>query len=120
MLYRQSVFEAAIALLIVLALLATAALPPIWLLWVGAGVGTFGAAFGLPAGLVYHARLWAALRRNDKPTGDMWLRPTRLHDELPDPERRIVQRWFAIGALGFGATMLGATGVVVAVVRLLA
>lgn len=120
MLYRQSVFEAVLALLIVLVLLATAALPPFWLLWLGAGVGTLGALFGVPAGLIYHARLWRALRRNGKSTAGIWLRPMRLHGELPEHELRIVQRWFAIGAIGFGATMLGATGVVIAVVRFLA
>lgn len=120
MLYRKSVFEAAIALLIVIALLATAALPPTWLLWAGASIGSLGAGFGVPAGLVYHARLWQGLRRNGKSTVGIWLRPMQLHGELPESERQIVQRWFAIGALGFIATILGAVAVVVAVVRLLA
>jgi hypothetical protein len=119
-LYRQSVFEAVVALLIVLVLLATAALPASVLLWVGAGVGTLGALFGVPAGLVYHARLWQALRRNGKSTAGIWLRPMRLHDQLPEHELGLVQLWFAVGAIGFMATILGAIGVVVAVVRLLA
>jgi hypothetical protein len=119
-LYRQSVFEAAIALLIVIALLATAALPPIWLLWVGVTVGLLGAGFGVPAGLVYHARLWRALRRHGRTTEGIWLRPMQLHGELPEHERPIVQWWFAVGAIGFVATILGAVAVVIAVVRLLA
>jgi hypothetical protein len=119
-LYRQSVFEAAIALLIVLVLLATAALPASALLWAGAGLGTFGAIFGVPAGLVYHARLWKALRRNGKSTAGIWLRPMRLHGELPEHELRVVQWWFAVGAIGFVVTILGAVAVVVAIVRLLA
>ncbi|MFV8754218.1 hypothetical protein ACNOYE_27050 [Nannocystaceae bacterium ST9] len=112
-------FEAAIALMIVLALLASAALPPAWLLWVGVGLGTLGAGFGVPAGLVYHARLWRALRRHDKSTAGFWLNPMRLHDELPERELVGVRLWFAIGAIGFVATLLGALAVVVAVVRLL-
>lgn len=120
MLYRQSVFEAAIALLIVFVLLATAALPPTWLLWLGASIGSLGAGFGVPAGLVYHAQLWRALRRNGKSTQGMWLRPMRLHGELPEHELPRIHRWFAIGALGFIATILGAIAVVIAVVRLLA
>ncbi len=119
MLYRRGVFEAAIALSIVLALLASATLPPEWLLWVGVGLGSLGAGVGVPAGLVYHAVLWRALRRHDKSTQGMWLRPMRLHGELPEHDRQIVQRWFAIGAIGFVATLLGALAVVVAVVRLL-
>jgi hypothetical protein len=118
-LYRQSVFEAAIVVLIVLALVVAAAMPATWLLWIGAGLGTLGAVFGVPAGLVYHAQLWQALRRNDKSTAGIWLRPMRLHDQLPEHELRSIQVWFAIGAIGFVATIVGAIGVVVAVVRLL-
>lgn len=119
MLTPVRVFEALIALLIVLALVLSAALPAGWLLWVGAGLGTLGASFGVPAGLIYHARLWRSLRRNGKSTAGFWLRPMALHAELDEADRAMIQRWFAIGAVGFGVTMLGALGVVIAIVRLL-
>ncbi len=112
-------FEAAIALIIVLGLLATAALPATWLLWAGAGLGTLGASFGVPAGFVYHAQLWRALRRKGKSTEGFWLRPMRLHDQLSEPELAPIMRWFVVGAIGFVATIVGAIGVVLAVVRLL-
>lgn len=112
-------FEALIALLIVIALLAAVGLPAAWLLWMGAALGTLGALVGIPAGLVYHAHLWRALRRDGKPTDGFWLNPMRLHDKLAAADLPLIQRWFAIGVFGFAATMLGGLAVAIALIRLL-
>ncbi|WP_146157352.1 hypothetical protein [Enhygromyxa salina] len=113
-------FEIVIAIGIIVALLASAMIPPMSLLWLSVGVGTLGAGLGLPAGFVYHAKLWRALRAEGHATGDMWLRPHHLHVKLSDQRRSAVVVWFAVGAVGFGLTMLGAAGVLTAVVRLAA
>ena len=112
------VFELIIAGLIITALLAAALIPPMSLLWAGAIVGTLGAAFGLPAGFVYHARLWRALRAEGLDTDGMWIRPHHLHRKLSDGRREPIVALFTVGAVGFGLTMLGAVAVVAAIVRL--
>lgn len=113
-------FEALVVLAILALLVTAALLPPLTLLWFGAALGSLGALVGVPAGLIYHARLWRALQAHGLETGGFWLRPHRLHDKLPDDERQIVRVWFAVGALGFAATVFGAVGVVAGVLRYLA
>ncbi|KIG11577.1 hypothetical protein DB30_03270 [Enhygromyxa salina] len=113
-------FEIIIAIGIIVALVVSAMVPPMSLLWISVGLGTLGAVVGLPAGFVYHAKLWRALRAEGLETGGMWLRPHHLHGRLSEPRRGPVVLWFAIGAAGFGLTMLGAGGVLMAVVRLAA
>jgi hypothetical protein len=114
------VFEVVIAVGIIVALIASAMIPPISLLWISVGLGTLGAVLGLPAGLIYHAKLWRALRAEQHATAGMWLRPHHLHARLSEPRRGPVVLWFAVGAAGFGLTMLGAGGVLTAVIRLAA
>lgn len=113
-------FEVLIAVAIIAVLVAAALIPAMTLLWSGVIVGSIGAVFGLLAGLIYHARLWQALRAERIEPTDMWLRPYRLHDKLSEARRGGVQTWFLIGASGFGLTMLGATGILTAIVRLAA
>jgi hypothetical protein len=112
-------FEAIVALLILAALLLAALVPPMPLLWVAASLGSLGGLLGVPAGLIYHAKLWRALRAEGQDTAGMWLRPHLLHDKLSEERRELVQRWFAVGVVGFMLTILGAVGVVTAVVRVL-
>jgi hypothetical protein len=111
------VFELLIALSIVAALILAAVVPPLMLLWVGVVLGTFGALLGVPAGLIYHARLWRALRERGQPTTGFWLRPHHLHDKLSAAQLGPIQAWFFAGVVGFGLTLLGAVGVVAGVVR---
>ncbi len=107
-----------IAAVIVVALVGAAMIPPMVLLWIGVVIGSVGAALGLTSGVVYHARLWRALRVEGHGTKGMWLRPHQLHGKLSQPRRQPVQRWFWAGATGFVLTMLGSTGVLTAIVRL--
>jgi len=112
-------FEAIVALLILAVLILASLVPAMPLLWVAAATGSLGAIVGVPAGLVYHAKLWRALRAEGHPTTGMWLRPHLLHDKLSEQRLVVVQRWFAVGVVGFMLTILGAIGVVTAVVRVL-
>src|SRR5690349_6458296 len=108
-----------IAAAIVVTLIAAAVIPPMGLLWIGLGIGTIGATLGLMSGFVYHAQLWRALEAEGLGTKGMWLRPHHLHVKLSEARRRPVQRWFWAGATGFALTMLGSTGVITAIVRLI-
>ncbi|NVB42236.1 hypothetical protein G6O69_30715 [Pseudenhygromyxa sp. WMMC2535] len=112
-------FEALIAGLIIVALLLAAWLPPTWILWLGVGLGALGAIVGVPAGIVYHLRLWRALRAVGHPTAGMWIRPHALHEHLDEGTREGIRVIFALGAAGFVVTLIGAAGVVTAVARLL-
>ena len=113
-------FEAIVAALIIVCLVLAAVIPAMTLLWLGAAIGTIGALVGVPAGIVYHARLWRSLRARELGTEGFWLRPHRLHDKLSEAELRPVQVWFAIGVVGFVLTLVGGAGVGTAVIRLLA
>ncbi len=63
-----------------------------------------GMGVGVPAGALYHVRLWRALR----PAGARWwLNPTGLHGRLDTAARPAVLRWFRVGAAGFLLAMLG-------------
>lgn len=87
-----------------------------WELTFGLGVAlvALGMAIGVPAGAMYHVRLWRALR----PLGaGWWLRPTGLHPRLRDGERPSVMRWFKIGAAGFVLAILGCLFVAVGALR---
>lgn len=113
-------FEAIVAALIIATLVLAAVIPAMTLLWLGAGIGTLGALIGLPAGVIYHARLWRSLRADKHDTAGFWLRPHTLHDKLSKQQLRPIRVWFAIGVVGFGLTVLGGAGVATAFIRLLA
>ena len=100
------------------ALLLGAMIPPLTLLWIGAALVGLGALVGIPAGLVYHARLYQALRAEQLDTKGMWLRPYELHEKLSEARREGVLLLFAIGALGFIFTLVGAAAVLTGLVRL--
>jgi hypothetical protein len=112
--------EAIVAVVIIACLVLAAVIPAMALLWLGAAIGTIGALLGIPAGVIYHARLWRSLRAENHGTEGFWLRPHTLHDKLSAQQLRPVQAWFAAGVVGFGLTMLGGTGVGIAIIRLLA
>lgn len=116
--YPASVFEVAIAVAIIAALLLGALIPPMSLLWLGAALVGVGALVGIPAGLVYHARLYEALRAESLDTAGMWLRPYELHDKLSEERQEPVLLWFLVGAIGFVLTITGAGAVLTALVRL--
>ncbi|EDM77048.1 hypothetical protein PPSIR1_16145, partial [Plesiocystis pacifica SIR-1] len=112
----KPVFEALVAALIVGLLVALAWIPPLTLMWLGVAVGTLGALIGIPAGFVYHAKLWAALQDAGIPTKGMLVKPYALHDKLDEEPRERVRALFAVGAAGFLATVVGAAGVTTAIV----
>ncbi len=66
-----------------------------------------GLGFGIPTGLVYHWKLWRALRARDRLPPRWWLRPTSLHGELLPRERLPVLLWCYAGAAGFAVTAFG-------------
>lgn len=111
-------FEVLVTVAIVVVLALSAWLPPTMLMWVGAGILGLGALVGVPAGLVYHAQLWRALRAGGHATEGMWIRPHALHHQIAGDEGERIRALFAVGALGFGGTMLGAVALVIGFVRL--
>ena len=115
---RDLVFEAIIAVAIIVALILGAMIPAMTLVWLGFALVAIGALVGVPAGLVYHARLYQALKAEARPTKGMWLKPYELHDKLSEARRDPLLVLFAIGALGFGLTVLGAGALLTGLVRL--
>jgi hypothetical protein len=81
---------------------------------IGMSLVGLGIVIGVPSGLVYHARLWRALR----PSGaGWWLHPTGLHRRLADGDRAGVLRWFYLGAVGFLISIAGCALIVVGALR---
>jgi hypothetical protein len=79
-----------------------------WLPWeatfgIGVALVALGMAIGVPAGALYHVRLYRLVR----PTGAWWLRPTALHPRLDDADRSRVMGAFKIGAAGFVIAIVG-------------
>jgi hypothetical protein len=75
---------------------------------------TLGMVVGVPAGAVYHVRLFRAVR----PTKvAWWLHPTGLHGRLADRDRPRVLRWMRVGAVGFVVALLGCLFIAVGAYR---
>jgi len=114
------VIEALIALAALTALGALVWVGPLlpleWLLSAGVACTALGMLIGVPTGLWYHVRLYAALHPRGPLPARWWLRPVALHDRLDADERPAVMRWFYIGGVGFFVTAAGCALVTLAVV----
>jgi len=102
--------EALIVLAIVVALAGGGLLAQVGaltLVWTGLSLVGAGMALGLPTGLLYHVLLYRALRSRGVVPERWWLRPTSLHDDIPDEQRGRVLFWCALGAAGFLVIVLG-------------
>lgn len=81
---------------------------------VGVALVALGMAIGVPAGALYHVRLYRAVRPT---SARWWLHPTALHGSVPDGLRRGVMRWFRVGAVGFVLAVVGCAMVAVGALR---
>ena len=75
-----------------------------------------GAAFGLPASAIYHWVLYRQAKLEGCLTPRWWWHPTDLH-RLVKQHRWLIRFWFAVGAAGFAAIMIGCGAVVVAMAK---
>ena len=73
----------------------------------GIGLAALGFAYGIPAAIVYHWRLYRSLSRCGRLPDRWWLQPTALHDLVPAADRRGVFVWGAIGGSGFVVIVIG-------------
>jgi hypothetical protein len=87
------------------------------LLITGAACIAIGFTVGLPAGTLYHLRLYRCLALRGPVPRSFWLRPTRLHSELEATEWRGIAPWFVIGGAGFGLIVLGCVIVMLGLIR---
>ena len=95
-----------------------------WIPWptlleLGALLSATGLAVGVPAGILYHVRLRAALVRHDVLPARWWVSPLSHHTLLPEPELRSVMPPCYVGAAGFAVTAAGCALGVLAVLALL-
>ena len=95
-----------------------------WIPWptlleLGALLATGGLLLGVPAGILYHVRLRAALLRHDVLPTRWWVSPLSHHGLLPEPELRGVLPACYVGAVGFVVTAAGCALGVLAVLALL-
>ena len=111
--------ELGVVALVVAGLVAVPALVAVvpWEVTFGLGVAlvALGMLVGVPAGALYHVRLWRAVR--PAAGSGWWLHPTGLHARLEARDRRPVMRWFRVGAVGFVVAMLGCLLVAVGALR---
>lgn len=116
--YTWGVIELGVVGLVLGALVAVPALFAVvpWEVTFGVGVAliALGMGVGVPAGAMYHVKLWRALR----PTGARWwLHPTGLHPRLAAAQRPSVMRWFKLGAVGFVLAIAGCLFLAVGALR---
>jgi hypothetical protein len=101
--------ELAIVLAMLVGLLSVPAVfiwfPWEWVLEAAVVALAVGLLLGVPAGLLYHLRLYALAR--PRPSGRWWLHPTAHHGLLPAPARPEVLFWFKLGAAGFVLAVAG-------------
>lgn len=110
-------FEAGIALVVLLYLLLLAVPGIEWQLAVGAALTLTGLVGGGSAGIVYHWLLRRTLVRLGESTrGWLWA-PVSRHSALDDRGRREVLPYFRVGAAGFLVCLAGIGLLAVAVVR---
>lgn len=77
------------------------------LLSIGLTLILSGLLFGIPAGFYYHVLLFQSRRLMKQDLKKWWLSPQRYHKYLPGEERRVLDRWFWIGAMFFNIAILG-------------
>ena len=77
------------------------------LLIAGAACIAAGFAIGLPAGTLYHLKLYRCLATRGPVPRSFWLRPTSLHPDLETNEWRGIAPWFVIGGTGFALIVTG-------------
>jgi hypothetical protein len=87
------------------------------LLIAGAGCVAVGFLLGLPAGTLYHLKLYRSLALRGPVPRSFWLRPTSLHARLEPGEWRAIAPWFVTGGTGFGLIVLGCLIVMLGLMR---
>ena len=103
--------------LLVLLGLAVFALTVEALLVAGAICVGLGFLLGLPAGTLYHLKLYRSLALRGPVPRSFWLRPTALHALLRPEEWRTIAPWFVTGGTGFALIVLGCLIVVLGLMR---
>ena len=66
-----------------------------------------GLGIGLPAGFLYHYRLYQALERNGTVPAGWWLSPSDFHDALPAAHFARIKPWYVLGGLSFALALAG-------------
>ena len=100
-------FEALLAIGLVLAVVVVVVVPWPALFTVGVLTTAIGLVFGVATGFWYHVALGRALVAVDALTPRWWLRPVPLHDRLDPAALRPIMPWFYAGAVGFVVTLVG-------------
>ncbi len=98
---------------VALLLLPAVALFSVSIICLGVGLG-----LGVPAGIVYHVRLYRHLRAAGPIPSMLWLFPTRLHEQIEARARTRVLAPFRWGAAGFVLVLLGCLLLVAAMIKL--
>lgn len=76
-----------------------------------------GFVIGLPAGTLYHIKLYRRLALRGPVPKSFWLRPTALHDELEATEWREIAPWFLVGGTGFALIVTGCVIIMLGLIR---
>src|SRR4030065_406454 len=66
-----------------------------------------GLTLGVPIGAYYHLLLFQRIKLLGRELKGWWISPRTYHAYLPEKERRILNRWFWIGAVFFNIAMIG-------------
>lgn len=87
------------------------------LLLCGAALIAAGFLIGIPAGTLYHLKLYRCMSLRGPVPRSFWLRPTSMHGELEAGEWSGIAPWFLLGGTGFALIVLGCVIVTLGLLR---
>ena len=73
----------------------------------GIALIVIGLILGVPIGFYYHLLLFQRIKLLGRELKGWWISPHRYHEYFPEKERRLLSRWFWIGAVFFNIAMIG-------------
>jgi hypothetical protein len=115
---REALLALGLFMALALAAVIHAMASPLTLLGTGTSLVGVGLLVGLPAGLMYHVRLYQDLARRQAVVPKWFMHPTRLHPPKNSPQGRPVWRWFYVGATSAGAIFVGCALALLASLRM--
>jgi len=76
-------------------------------LQLGIALASVGLLLGVPAGCYYHFLLFKTKNSVNLKIKRWWVTPHQYHKYFPEEERKVLKKWFFVGALFFNIIIAG-------------